>query len=189
MPSEREKMLAGEPYDPTDPELAAARERARELTREFNHAPAGAHERRAELLEELFASAGDCWIEPPLRCDYGFNVHAPEGLYANFGCVFLDVCRIEFGPDCMLGPGVHLYTATHPLAAAERNAGLESGAPITVGEGAWIGGQAILTAGVDVGDRAVVGAGAVVTEDVPADTVVAGNPARVVRELDPPDGE
>ena len=123
-------------------------------------------------------------MEPPFRCDYGYNVRVGERFYANFDCVVLDVCPVEFGANCLLGPGVRVYTATHPLDAGERAGGLESGRPVSVGDGVWIGGRAILDPGVDVGDGAVVGSGAVVTEDVPPGVVVRGNPATVVGELD-----
>lgn len=184
MPTEKEKMLNGELYDPRDPELVADRERARELTARYNRTAASDREERQALLAELFGSLGaDCHVEPPFRCDYGYNVHVGENVYANVGCVVLDVCRVEVGADSLVGPGVHVYTATHPLDPDERASGLEYGAPVTVGENVWIGGRAVLNPGVTVGDGAVVASGAVVTRDVPADTVVGGNPASVVREL------
>jgi maltose O-acetyltransferase len=123
-------------------------------------------------------------VEPPYRCDYGYNVHAGDGFYANFDCVVLDVCPVEFGENRLLGPGVHVYTATHPLDAAERAAGLEYGRPVPVGDDVDLGGRAVLDPGVSVGDRSVVASGSVVTGDVPADAVVRGTPAEVVRELD-----
>ena len=184
MKSEKEKMLDGKLYDASDPELVAERERARELTRRYNRTAAGDAEERRELLEALLGSLGDdCEIEPPFRCDYGNNLHAGENFYANFDCVVLDVCRVEIGANCQMGPGVHVYTATHPLDAEERVAGPEYGKPVTVGDGVWIGGRAVLNPGVTVGDGAVVGSGAVVTEDVPDGVVVQGNPATVVKEL------
>jgi len=182
--SEREKMLAGKRYDPRDPELVAARERARELTARYNETDVGADGTRRELLGELFGSVGaEPYVEPPFRCDYGANVHVGDDFYANFDCVFLDVCRIDVGDDCMFGPGVHVYTATHPLDADERASGVEYGRPVSVGDRVWVGGRAVLNPGVDVGDESVVASGAVVTADVPSGVVVAGNPARVVREL------
>ena len=186
MDSEKEKMLDGELYDASDPQLVAERERARDLTRRYNRTAAGdAEEReRRELLEALLGSFGDdCDIAPPFRCDYGSNVHVGENFYANFGCVVLDVCRVEIGSNCQMGPGVHVYAATHPLDAEERVAGPEYGKPVTVGDDVWIGGRAVLNPGVTVGDAAVVGSGAVVTDDVPDGAVVQGNPATVVREL------
>jgi maltose O-acetyltransferase len=183
MASELEQMVAGEAYDPSDPELVAAREHADELLREYNRTPRGDRERRTALLADLLGSVGSAEIFAPLYCDYGFNVHVGEDFFANFDCVMLDAAEITFGDACMLGPGVHVYTSTHPLDAEERAAGLERGEPVTAGDHVWIGGQAVLTPGVTVGDRAVVAAGAVVTGDVPPDVVVAGNPATVVKEL------
>ncbi|WP_115862919.1 maltose acetyltransferase domain-containing protein [Halorussus litoreus] len=184
MTSEKEKMLNGDLYDADDPELVAERERARDLTRRYN-TTASDHEERRELLEELLGSLGDeCEIEPPFRCDYGYNLHVGENFYANFDCVVLDVCRVDIGDNCQIGPGVHIYTATHPLDATERIEGPEYGKPVTVGDNVWIGGRAILNPGVTVGDDAVVASGAVVTEDVPEEVVVQGNPATVVKKLE-----
>lgn len=178
-------MLAGEMYDPGDPELVADRRAARRLTRLYDTIPPGDDERRSLVLGELLGSGGSsATIEPPFRCDYGYNVHVREDFYANFGCVFLDVCEIRFGSECMLGPSVHAYAATHPIDADERTSGAEYGAPIEVGDRVWIGGRAVLTDGVTVGDDAVVAAGAVVVEDVPDGVVVGGNPAQVIRDLD-----
>ncbi|MFH5798273.1 maltose acetyltransferase domain-containing protein [Haladaptatus sp. CMAA 1911] len=185
MVSEKEKMLAGELYDPADPELAEERRRAREYTRRFNRTDETETEVRRSLLEELFGSTGeDPHVEPPFRCDYGYNVHVGDGFYANFDCVILDVCRVEMGRNCWLGPGVHVYTATHPLDAETRVEGPEYGKPVTMGDDVWVGGRAVVDPGVEIGDGAVVAAGAVVTEDVPQNTVVGGNPATVIRELD-----
>ncbi|MDS0260272.1 sugar O-acetyltransferase [Haloarcula sp. S1CR25-12] len=185
MSSEKEKMLAGELYDPADPELVADRVRARELVRLYNRTGATDRESRALLLDELFGSVGETpTVEPPFRCDYGEQITVGDRFFANFGCVFLDVCSITFGDRCLLGPSVHVYTATHPLDAESRAEGREYGKPVSVGDDVWIGGQAVLNPGVDVGDRSVVASGAVVTRDVPEGVVVQGNPAEVVKELD-----
>ncbi|ODR80778.1 acetyltransferase [Haladaptatus sp. W1] len=185
MVSEKEKMLAGELYDPADPELADERRRARELTRRFNATDETETETREPLVQELFGSTGEqSHVEPPFRCDYGYNIHVGSGFYANFDCVILDVCPVEMGRNCWLGPGVHVYTATHPLDAETRVQGPEYGKPVAMGDDVWVGGRAVITPGVTVGDGAVVAAGAVVTDDVPENTVVGGNPATVVEELD-----
>ncbi|WP_152042956.1 sugar O-acetyltransferase [Salinigranum salinum] len=185
MPTEKEKMLAGDLYDASDPELVAERERARELTRRFNETEPSAGETRQRLLRELFGPSGeDVSVEPPFRCDYGYNVHVGDGFYANFDCVVLDVCPVRIGRNCLVGPGVHVYTATHPLDAARRIEGPEYGTPVTIGDDVWIGGRAVVNPGVTVGDRAVIASGAVVTSDVPDDVVVQGNPAEPVRRLD-----
>src|SRR5690606_27336378 len=102
---------------------------------------------------------------------------------ANFDTCLLDVCEIRFGDNCMLGPGVHIYTATHPVNPVERAAGKEFGKPVTIGHNVWIGGRAVINPGVTVGDNAIIAAGAVVVKDVPANTVVGGNPARVIKEI------
>ena len=178
-------MLAGDLYDPSDPELVAARERARDLTREYNRTRATEHERRRELLDELFGSVGaDPEVEPPFRCDYGSNLHVGEDFYANFDCVVLDAGRVAVGDDCQFAPGVHVYTATHPLDAAERAAGPEHAEPVMIGDDVWIGGRAVVNPGVTIGDGAVVGSGSVVVDDVPAGVVAAGNPATVVRRIE-----
>lgn len=190
--TEYSKMVSGELYNPSDAGLVKMRRRARELTEQYNYThPVGEDDIRAKILTELLGFSGKqkltaepAFIEPPFRCDYGVNIRVGERFYANFDCVFLDVCRITIGDRCMLGPGVHLYTATHPLEAAPRGLGLEFGNPITIGHDVWIGGRAVICPGVHIGDGAVVAAGAVVTKDVPAHSVVGGNPARVIRMIE-----
>jgi maltose O-acetyltransferase len=177
--SEREKMTAGELYDPADPELSEARARARELLGRFN---AGGD---AALLGQLFRSVGAAVVvEPPLHCDYGFNVAVGDRFYANAGCVFLDCAPIEIGDSVLLGPSVHLYAATHTLDAETRRRGLEYALPIAIEDDVWIGGGVIVLAGVTIGRRSVIGAGSVVTTDVPPGVVAAGNPCRQLRELE-----
>lgn len=184
MSSEQEKMLNGELYDPTDPELVADRNRVRDLTSRYNNTAPDDQTERRDLIEELFGSVGEkCQIEPPFRCDYGYNIHVGENFYVNFDCVILDAGRVEIGRNCMIAPGVHIYTATHPLNATERIKGPEYAKPVTVGDNVWIGGQAVINPGVTVGDDSVIASGAVVTEDVPDEVVVQGNPATVVKDL------
>jgi maltose O-acetyltransferase len=185
MSDERARMLAGEPYDPGAPRLVADRRRANRLTRAYNRTSARESDRRAALLADLFGSVGaDARVEPPVNVDYGYNIRVGDGFFANVGCVFLDGAQLSFGANCLLGPGVHVYAATHPLDAADRAAGLERADPVTVGDDVWVGGRAVLTPGVTVGDRAVVAAGSVVADDVPAGTLVGGNPAEPIRQLD-----
>ena len=167
--------MGGDLYDALDPELVEARERARLLLARYN--ATGDREALTALLGRL---ADDAVVEPPFHCDYGFNISVGRRFYANVNCVCLDCAPIEIGDHVLLGPGVHLYTATHPLDAAERRGGLELAKPIEVGDDAWLGGGAIVLPGVTIGARAVVGAGSVVTRDVSADERVAGNPARPI---------
>lgn len=174
--SEHAKMLAGELYNPYVPDLTAARTRARELARRFNATADPAVLR--ELLPHADPSVG---IEPPFFCDYGTNIRLGKKVFFNFDCVVLDCAPVTVGDHTLFAPGVHIYTATHPLDAAQRRTGLESAKPVTVGADVWVGGGAILLPGVTVGDAAVIGAGSVVTKDVPAGAVVGGNPARPLR--------
>ena len=181
--TEKEKMLAGELFDPRDAQLAADRDRARRLMHRLNAELCEQDDTYRATLRELCPGVGAAMIRAPFYCDYGYNVFVGEGTFVNFGCVCLDLAPITLGRRCQVGPGVQLLTAHHPLDPAQRATGVESGRPVTVGDDCWIGGGAILCPGVTVGDRAVIGAGSVVTRDVPADCVVAGNPAREIRHL------
>jgi maltose O-acetyltransferase len=181
--SEREKMLAGESYDIFDPELVARRQRVKELLRRFNREEA--EPRRLSLLQQLLGEVGrESIIEPPFYCSYGENTYLGDHVFLNSLCTILDNNEVRIGNHVMLGPVVQIYTAIHPLQAAVRNQGWETTKPVTVEEGVWVAGGAILLPGVTIGRHAVVGAGAVVVESVPANTVVAGNPARVIREIE-----
>jgi maltose O-acetyltransferase len=184
MPTERELMLAGRMYDPLDPELVAAREKARNLCWELNATrDADAAIRRA-LLRDLFGTGGDdVWMQPPFFCDYGTNIHLGRKVFFNFNCVVLDVCEVRIGDRTMFGPAVQVYAATHPLDAVERSSGRELGKPVTIGADVWVGGGAVICPGVTIGDRAVIGAGAVVTRDVPPGVFAAGNPCRVIKTI------
>ncbi|MDQ1146476.1 maltose O-acetyltransferase [Bacillus sp. SORGH_AS 510] len=185
MKTEKEKMLNGEMYNPVDPELVQGRENARRLTRLFNQTIETEIEIRTELLKELFGSTGEnIYIEPTLRCDYGYNIYVGENFYANFDCVFLDVCEIRIGENCFIAPGVHIYTATHPLNPFERISGKEYGKPVSIGDNVWVGGRAVINPGVTIGNNVVIASGAVVTKDIPDNVVVGGNPARIIKEID-----
>jgi maltose O-acetyltransferase len=184
MRSEKEKMLAGEWYDPLDPQLGDERRRARLLLKAFNGTRDDEQEERARLLGELFGAAGrGLLIEPPFFCDYGSNITLGERVFFNFNCVVLDCAPVRVGPGTMFGPAVQIYAVTHPLGAAERRKGLESGRPVEIGSDVWVGGGAIILPGVRVGDGTVVGAGSVVTKDIPPRVLAAGNPCRVIREI------
>jgi maltose O-acetyltransferase len=177
-------MLAGELYIATDPELTEARRRARRLLRAYNATDEEETARRRELLEQLFGSVGPgVWIEPPLQCDYGTQVHLGARVFMNFQCVILDCATVTIGDDVAFGPGVHIYAATHPLDADERIKGPELARPVTIGAKAWIGGGSIILPGVTIGEGTTIGAGSVVTKDIPPYVLAAGNPCRVLRAL------
>lgn len=186
MKNEKDKMLAGELYDPLDPQLCRERDRCRDLCLLLNATREDQKEERKRLLGELFGRETDAWVQPPFFCDYGTNIFLGVNVFFNFNCVVLDVAPVTIGSNVLFGPAVQICTATHPLSAVERRAGLESAKPITIGSDVWVGGGAILCPGVNIGDRSVIGAGSVVTRSVPSDVIAAGNPARIIRAL-PPD--
>ena len=181
--SMRERMLAGEPYL-FDGSLDEDTRRCRELLERINAATPDQDTERDAWLAELLGSFGKgSNIRPPFRCEYGYQVHVGERVFANFGLVCLDVARITIGDDTRIGPGVQLLTPTHPLEPDERREGWESAEPVTIGRNAWLGGAVVVCPGVTIGDDTVVGAGSVVTRDLPPAVVAVGNPARVVRRL------
>jgi maltose O-acetyltransferase len=182
--TERERMLAGEPYRAWDEELVRERARARRVAAQVNATTQDELAERRALLEELLARYdADAWIEPPFHCDYGWNLSLGERSFMNFGCVALDCAPIAIGALTKLGPYVQLCAATHPVNPRERESGLEYALPISIGNNVWIGSGAIIGPGITIGDDSVIGAGSVVLADVPAGVVAAGSPARVVREL------
>jgi maltose O-acetyltransferase len=181
--NERLKMLAGEMYDPFDPELVAGRERARDLCQDLNATREAHQEERRRILSELFGRGGDTvWMQPPFFCDYGSNIELGERVFFNFNCIVLDVCPVRIGSYSLFGPAVQIYTPMHPFSAMERRH-KEYGKPVDIGSDVWIGGGAIILPGVRIGSGAVIGAGSVVTRDVPDRTFAAGNPCRVIREI------
>ncbi|MFF5296875.1 sugar O-acetyltransferase [Paractinoplanes globisporus] len=182
----RERMLAGELYIADDPDLAAESQRAQALTHRLNAADPTDHALRRELLEELLGAFGEgSEIRPPFRCDYGYQTFVGARTFANFGLISLDVARVTIGDDVQMGPGVQLLTALHPVAAGLRRDKWEAARPITIGHNVWLGGGVTVLPGVTIGDDTVVGAGAVVTRDLPPRVVAVGNPARVIREVEP----
>jgi maltose O-acetyltransferase len=183
MRSERDKMLAGELYDPLDQELVAGRDRARDLCQALNATREAQQEERRRIVRDLFGAGGDSvWMQPPFYCDYGSNILLGERVFFNFNCVVLDVCEVRIGDFTLFGPAVQIYTATHPMNAELRRK-QEFAKPISIGADVWVGGGAIICPGVRIGSRSVIGAGSVVTRDIPEGVFAAGNPCRVVREI------
>lgn len=184
MSSEKDKMLSGELYKSFDAELLAERQRAKEIVFRYNSLQPSMIEERNELLKSLFSSVkGNFFIEPPFRCDYGCNIEIGENFYANYNLVILDCAKVTIGDNVLIGPNVGIYTAGHPLHFELRNEEWEFACPITIEDNVWIGGNVVLNPGVTVGRNSVVGSGSVVTKDIPANVVAAGNPCRVIREI------
>ncbi len=178
--TEKEKMLAGEPYDAGDADLQAELLAAQRWMARYNamlgRTPA---ELGAALAERLGAVGEGAVVRPPFHCDYGFNIRLGAGVFLNFNCVILDVVEVTIGDRTQIGPGVQILAADHPRDPAGRATGLEFGRPVRIGRNAWIGGGAIILPGVSIGDDALIGAGSVVTRDVPAGATAFGNPARI----------
>jgi maltose O-acetyltransferase len=182
--SQRQRMLAGDLYDATDPELTAERAQAAGRLHRFNSSDPAEAARRTALLRELLGSLGDgAQVLARLHCDYGYQVHIGAATFVNCGAVFLDVATITLGDHVQVGPNVQFLTPTHPLEPQLRRTGAEAASPITVADNVWLGGGAILLPGVSIGENTVVGAGSVVTKDLAANVVAVGNPARVIRSL------
>ena len=183
MVSEKDRMLAGQLYDPLDPELVRARERARNLCQDLNATREADQETRRRILTALLGAGGESvWMQPPFFCDYGSNILLGRKCFFNFNCVILDVCVVKVGDFTLFGPAVQVYTATHPMNAELRRK-QEFGRPVEIGADVWVGGGAILCPGVKVGSRSVIGAGSVVTRDIPEGVFAAGNPCRVIRPI------
>jgi maltose O-acetyltransferase len=177
------KMLAGELYNPLDPELVRARNEARDLCQDLNASREKDQEVRRRILVRLFGTGGESvWMQPPFYCDYGSNILLGERIFFNFNCVVLDVCQVKIGDFTLFGPAVQIYTATHPMNAELRRK-QEFGKPIEIGSGVWVGGGAMICPGVRIGSKSVIGAGSVVTRDIPDGVFAAGNPCRVIREI------
>ena len=181
--TDKEKMLAGETYNCLDPDLEAIRQKTKELMRLHNKTES-MPERQAILKQLLGYIGQNSIIEPPFFCAYGQNTYIGDYVFLNHLCTILDCNEVRIGDHVMVGPAVQIYTAAHTLEAETRIQGWEVAKPIAIEDNVWLGGGAILLPGVRIGRNAVVGAGAVVSRSVPANTIVAGNPARVIREID-----
>jgi maltose O-acetyltransferase len=180
----RERMLAGDLYIADDPEIGAQSAAALDLMTAYNATSVRQAPLRRQLLEQLLGAIGEgTEIRPPFYLDYGTHIRIGARCFANFGLVALDVAAITIGDDVQIGPNVQLLTPTHPVDPEPRREKWEAARPITIGDNVWLGGGAIVLAGVTIGENTVVGAGAVVTRDLPANVVAVGNPARVVRAL------
>lgn len=179
---EWQKMLDGEIYDAFMPEFYEKLIDTREKLAVYNSLPPRDVEAQQSLLRSLLGSCGDSpVVNQPFRCDYGCNIHVGHGFRANFNLTVLDEARVTIGDNVFIGPNVSIFTACHPLDAERRDKNIQWAESVTIGNSVWIGGDATILPGVTIGDNAVVGAGTVVTRDVPANVLVAGNPARVIK--------
>lgn len=167
----------------SDKSVMEQQKKARELTQKLNTMDRSDFEGLQSVVKKLLGKSENAWINPPFYCDYGFNIEVGKNLFTNYNCTILDVAKVKIGDNVLIGPNVSIYTAGHPIHADTRKTGYEYGAPITIGDNVWIGGNSIILPDVTVGSNSVIAAGSVVTKDVPEWTVVAGNPARVIKKI------
>ena len=176
------KMISGEDYNPNDEYLVSLRQKAWNLSREFNNEPD--FQAREKILKTLIAKVGDkCFITPNFNCDYGCNIELGDNVYLNMNCVILDSAPVKIGNNTLIGPSVQIYTPIHPLDYTTRNTFIETAKPVTIGQNCWIGGGVIILPGVKIGNGCVIGAGSVVTKDIPSGVVAVGNPCKVLRKI------
>lgn len=180
---EFEKMISGENYYPFTEYLTGLRDKARACVSDFNQERDA--QKREDILKKLLGKMGEgCYITPSFFCDYGLNIELGDRVYFNANCVVLDCAKVTIGSDTFIGPNVQLYTPIHPLDYKTRNTFVETAAPIKIGKNCWLGGSAIVLPGVTIGDGCVIGAGAVVTKDIPENSLAVGNPAKVIRKIE-----
>jgi maltose O-acetyltransferase len=183
--SEKDRMLAGELYLATDPQLAAEALRACQLLRRYRETDEGDWDSREAILRELLGATGVMpRIVPPFHCDYGSNIFLGDRFYMNYGGVILDCNTVHIGNDVLCAPYVQIYTAHHPTDPTTRLTGRELASPVRIGNNVWVGGGAIICPGVTIGDNTTIGAGSVVVKDIPANVIAVGNPCRVLRSID-----
>jgi maltose O-acetyltransferase len=191
--SEKEKMLAGLHYNSRDPELIERYYLVRKLLVKLNNSSPIDPEQRNELFTSLLGKIGDnVWIETPFFCDYGEHIYIDEGTFINVNAIFLDNNIINIGKNGLIGPGVQLLTASHPLSAGERlitsNENLKTSyktfsKPIHIGDNVWIGGNTVVLPGITIGNNVTIGAGSVVTKDIPDNLLAFGNPCKIIRQI------
>lgn len=182
--NEKEKMIQGEMYYPSDKILTKDRISAKKLCQKYNSLKVDDFNKKKKILASLLGKVDKNYtIEPNFFCDYGYNIELGENFYSNHNLVILDCAKVKFGSNVLIGPNCGFYTAQHPIDAKERNTFLEYAKPITVGNNVWIGGNVCVVAGVTIGDNVVIGAGSTVVKDIPSNCVAVGNPCKVIKNL------
>lgn len=177
-------MLAGQTYLANGSELVGERLFAKELLFEFNNLRPVEVEARNAIIRRLFGKTrGNFYVEPPFRCDYGYNIEIGDNFFANYNLIILDCARVKIGDYVFIGPNVGIYTAGHPIHSDLRNQELEFALPIEIGNSVWIGGNVVTNPGIKIGDNTVIGSGSVVTNDIPSNALAIGNPCKVLRSI------
>lgn len=193
MEENTKKMLAGKPYRPDSDELIHYSSLAHRLCRDYNQLADKDIDERKAIIDSLFPDhQKGVFLQGPIEVDYGCFTHLGKNFYANFNLTILDTCPITIGDNVMIGPNCSLVTPLHPLLASQRNAriqangkfaDIEYGAPITIGDNCWLASNVTVCGGVKIGNGCVIAAGAVVTHDIPDNSLVMGIPGKVVRQI------
>ncbi|PQJ89220.1 sugar O-acetyltransferase [Aliivibrio sifiae] len=180
--TEKEKMLAGLPYDAWDEILLNDRMNAKVQCHQFNLADPTKLDERVGILKKLLCIKDNAHMEPNFFCDYGYNIEIGSNFYSNHNLTIVDVCKVTIGNNVLFGPHVMISTGTHPLDPIERQK-TEYGASISIGNDVWVGGNVSILPGVKIGNNCVIGAGSVVNRDIPDNSVAVGNPCRVIKSV------
>lgn len=168
----------------SDESVMEEQRKTRKILQEFNMMDRSDFEKIGELTEKILGKSGKgAFINPPFFCDYGTNIEVGDNFFANYNCTILDVAKVKIGNNVLFAPNVSIYTAGHPIHPETRNTAYEYGIHVTIGDNVWVGGNVVISPGVTIGDNAVIGAGSVVTKDIPANVVAAGNPCRVLKQI------
>jgi acetyltransferase-like isoleucine patch superfamily enzyme len=184
MNSEKENMVSGQPYKANDPELVRERARAKEILFDFNNSRPNEIDKKNKLLKPLLGKTQkNFYIEPPFRCDYGYNIEIGDNFYSNYNFIVLDCAKVIIGNNVFIGPNVGIYTAGHPIHFHLRNQEYEYALPITIGHNVWIGGNVVINPGIEISDNCVIGSGSIVTKDIPKGVLALGNPCKVFRQI------
>lgn len=184
METEKDKMISGKLYKAFGEELLKERQDAKEIIFKFNALKPTEINKRNNLIKKLFGKTeSNFFIEPPFRCDYGYNIEIGENFYSNYNLIILDCAKVTIGANVLIGPNVGIYTAGHPLHFEKRIQEFEYALPITIGNNVWIGGNVVINPGITIGDNTVIGSGSVVTKNIPSNVIAVGNPCKVLREI------
>lgn len=184
MKSEKEKMLSGEPYKAFGKELFLERQKAKEILFEFNNLPPSKIKERHQLIKPLFGKTkGTFYLEPPFRCDYGYNIELGKNFYANYNFTVLDAGKVKIGDHVLIGPNVSLITVNHPIDKDFRAKGFEISKEIIIENNVWIGANVTINPGVKISENSIIGSGSVVTKNIPENVIAVGNPCKILRNI------
>ncbi|WP_050607609.1 sugar O-acetyltransferase [Clostridium niameyense] len=180
----KDRMLAGLPYKAWLDGLPEERMKNEKKVHEYNHCMPDENEKIDKLIRDIIGKVGiDVHIKAPFHCDYGKNIEIGDHFFANYNCIILDVAKVIIGNNVQFAPNVSLYTAGHPIHPDSRNSGYEYGIGIIIGDNVWLGGNVVVNPGVHIGNNVVIGSGSVVTKDIPANAIAAGNPCKIIRQI------